>query len=146
MQSNHLKRIHKNKKSLAVGRGGKRGKTAGRGTKGQKARSGRKLRPELRDIIKKLPKLRGRGKNSFLSIQEKPITINLAVLEKVFNNGDKISVTTLVQKKVVNLYKGKSPVVKILGDGELTKKLNIQGCLASSGAKSKIEKAGGTIK
>jgi len=47
-----------------VGRGGKRGKTAGRGTKGQNARAGRKKRPELRDIIKKLPKRRGYGAES----------------------------------------------------------------------------------
>ena len=146
MQIHQLKRIHKNKKTLKVGRGGKRGKTAGRGTKGQKARAGRKLRPELRDIIKKLPKLRGRGKNSFLSIQEKPIIINLEVLEKGFESGDTISPTTLVSKGVFKLYKGKSPRIKILGNGELTKKLTFSNCLVSASARVKIEKAGGRIK
>jgi large subunit ribosomal protein L15 len=129
-----------------VGRGGKRGKTAGRGTKGQKARAGRKLRPELRDIIKKLPKLRGRGKNSFLSIQEKPIIVNLDILEKEFGNGETVSPTTLVSRKVFNLKKGKSPRIKILGNGELTKKIVISNCLVSAGARMKIEKAGGSIK
>jgi large subunit ribosomal protein L15 len=65
MQYNNLKPKTKRKRSQSVGRGGKRGKTAGRGTKGQNARAGRKKRPELRDFIKRFPKLRGRGKNSF---------------------------------------------------------------------------------
>jgi ribosomal protein L15 len=59
MQIHNLKRIHKNKKDRLVGRGGKHAKTSGRGGKGQTARAGNKRRPELRDIIKKLPKNRG---------------------------------------------------------------------------------------
>jgi large subunit ribosomal protein L15 len=59
MQINNLKRVHKNKKDRIVGRGGKHAKTSGRGGKGQTARAGNKRRPELRDIIKKLPKNRG---------------------------------------------------------------------------------------
>ena len=71
MQFHTLKRKTKNKKGKTVGRGGTRGKTSGRGTKGQNARAGRKKRPELRDFIKRVPKLRGRGKNSNKSIQQK---------------------------------------------------------------------------
>ena len=63
-----MKRIHKNKKDRMVGRGGKHAKTSGRGGKGQTARAGNKRRPELRDIIKKLPKNRG---YQFRSIQKK---------------------------------------------------------------------------
>ncbi len=59
MQIHNLKRVHKNKKDRLVGRGGKHAKTSGRGGKGQTARAGNKRRPELRDIIKKLPKNRG---------------------------------------------------------------------------------------
>src|SRR6185436_9942877 len=59
MQIHNLKRQHKNKKDRLVGRGGKHAKTSGRGGKGQTARAGNKRRPELRDIIKKLPKNRG---------------------------------------------------------------------------------------
>jgi len=59
MQIHNLKRQHKNKKDRIVGRGGKHAKTSGRGGKGQTARAGNKRRPELRDIIKKLPKNRG---------------------------------------------------------------------------------------
>jgi len=59
MQIHNLKRTHKNKKDRIIGRGGKHAKTSGRGGKGQTARAGNKRRPELRDIIKKLPKNRG---------------------------------------------------------------------------------------
>ena len=71
MQLHNLQSKTKRKKSRQVGRGGTRGKTSGRGTKGQNARAGRKKRPELRDFIKRFPKLRGRGKNSLKSYQVK---------------------------------------------------------------------------
>lgn len=64
MQIHNLKRLHKNKRDRLVGRGGKHAKTSGRGGKGQTARAGNKRRPELRDIIKKLPKNRGYQFNS----------------------------------------------------------------------------------
>jgi ribosomal protein L15 len=82
MQFHSLKRKTPNKKSRQVGRGGTRGKTSGRGTKGQNARAGRKKRPELRDFIKRVPKLRGRGKSGLKSIQKKlagaPLRAHLA--------------------------------------------------------------------
>ena len=71
MQFHTLKRKTKNKKAKQVGRGGTRGKTSGRGTKGQNARAGHKKRPELRDIIKRVPKLRGRGVSPLKSLQKK---------------------------------------------------------------------------
>ncbi len=71
MQFHTLKRKTPNKKSAQVGRGGTRGKTAGRGTKGQNARAGHKNRPEIRDVIKRVPKLRGRGKSSLKSRRTK---------------------------------------------------------------------------
>ena len=71
MQFHSIKRKTKNKKTKPVGRGGTRGKTAGRGTKGQNARAGHKKRPEIRDAIKRFPKLRGRGKNSLKSLKTK---------------------------------------------------------------------------
>ncbi len=71
MQFHSLKRKTPNKRSKQVGRGGTRGKTSGRGTKGQNARAGRKKRPELRDFIKRVPKLRGRGKSPLKSRQYK---------------------------------------------------------------------------
>lgn len=78
MQIHNLKRLHKNKGDRLVGRGGKHAKTSGRGGKGQTARAGNKRRPELRDIIKKLPKNRGyqfkSKKKPFLLRMDKPLS------------------------------------------------------------------------
>lgn len=145
MKTELLKRFHKNKKKVSVGRGGKRGKTSGRGTKGQKARSGHKIRPEMRDIIKRLPKLRGHGKNSNQSVQIKPVAVQIAQLETAYSNGDTVTRADIFNKKLVRVTYSKTPQVKILGGGELTKKLTIVGCLVSAEAKIKIEKAGGSI-
>ena len=71
MQFHNLTRNKSKRRWGEGGGGGKGGKTSGRGTKGQNARAGRKKRPEMRDIIKRVPKLRGRGRSSFKSIQIK---------------------------------------------------------------------------
>lgn len=146
MQTHQIKRTTKNKKRMTVARGGKRGKTAGRGTKGQKARAGHKIRPELRDFIKRLPKMRGRGKNSNKTIQTKPVTINIAAIEAAYKAGEVVSPSTLVEKKVITLYKGDFPKVKILSDGDISKKVTIaKGITLSAQTKDKIEKAGGSV-
>jgi len=138
MQLNELKRATPNKKEKRVGRGGGRGKTSGRGTKGQKARAGHSIMPAIREQLKKLPKRRG---YSFKSIQMKSSVVNLSVLEKMFSAGDTISPKVLIERGVVR----ESGVVKILGDGEVTKKFVISGCSISAAAREKIEKAGGSI-
>jgi large subunit ribosomal protein L15 len=143
MQLNQLKRLHKNKSEKRVARGGKRGKTAGRGTKGQKARAGHRIRPELRDIIKKFPKHRG---YAFKAFRTKPEPVNLAALEAAFNAGERVTPETLIAKKVVGKKGGRVPEVKVLGTGKLTKKLEITGCLFSVAAKTAIEAVGGSIK
>lgn len=130
---------------MIVARGGKRGKTAGRGGKGQSARAGNKRRPEWRDIIKKLPKLRGRGVNQNKPFQEKPVVINLSVIEGTFSANDSITPKVLIEKGLVSTWSGNVPLVKILGDGDVTKALKISGCFVSESAKAKIEKAGGTV-
>lgn len=145
MQINNLKRKTPNRKRMIVARGGKRGKTAGRGTKGQKARAGHKIRPEIRDVIKRIPKMRGRGKNSNLSIQEKPIVITLDQLNKAFQNGDIITRERLVEKGILSKRNGKVPLVKILNSGELTRKITIKDIPVSAGVKEKIHKAGGIV-
>ncbi|MBM2818105.1 MAG: ribosomal protein large subunit ribosomal protein [Parcubacteria group bacterium] len=144
MQKNNLKRKNPNYKSARVGRGGKRGKTSGRGTKGQNSRAGRKKRPEMRDIIKKIPKMRGYRFNTIKQYDVWPV--NLGVIEKIFSSGADVTPSSLVKMEVVELYKGKNPKVKILGAGEITKKFNVSGCAISGEAKAKIEKAGGTVK
>ncbi|MEI6490289.1 MAG: uL15 family ribosomal protein [bacterium] len=145
MQLHNLKAKTKRKTSNQIGRGGKRGKTSGRGTKGQKARAGHKIRPELRDYIKKLPKLRGHGKNTNFSIQTKPVIINLGDLGSVYKAGDTVSPTTLIQKGLLSTAKGRNPSVKILSNGEISIKLSFKNCTVSEGAKTLIEKAGGTV-
>ncbi len=130
---------------MIVGRGGKRGKTAGRGTKGQSARAGNKKRPEMRDFIKRIPKLRGRGKQGLKGFAIKPAIVNTGDLETVFPAGASVTPATLIESKLVNLRKGNIPQVKILGTGDLTKKLMVSGCLISKSVKEKIEKAGGTV-
>jgi len=147
MQLHQLKPIHKLKKPKRVGRGGKRGTYSGRGIKGQKARAGRKLKPLIREIIKKYPKLRGYKRKSKVKSQKLKVTvINLDILEKKFNSGEKVTPQILLEKKIIRKIKGKMPRVKILGKGEMTKALVLEGCLVSKQAKEKIEKAGGTIK
>ncbi len=145
MQIHDIKPKTKRTKSRLIGRGGKRGKTSGRGTKGQKARAGRKIRPEIRDMIKRLPKLRGRGKSSFKSIATKPVVINLTALA-VFNDGEKVTPSTIIAKGILSTYKGRVQNIKILGTGEITKKITVSGCEISASAKEKILSAGGSIK
>src|SRR3989344_6980971 len=91
----------KNKKTPPVGRGGKRGKTSGRGGKGQTARAGHKIRPEVRDLIKKLPKRRGYGKNRARTVKTNRITgavVNLAALEAAYRAGETVSPASLLAK------------------------------------------------
>jgi len=142
MQLHNLKKHSSHHAKKIVGRGGKRGTTSGRGTKGQKARAGNKRRPEMRDIIKKLPKLRG---YRFHPVSVKPAVVNLAILEKIFQAGDTIDSAVLLTKKLIKRERGQMPAVKILATGELTKNLKFKNCFVSDSAKIKIEKAGGTI-
>ena len=142
MELNTLKRQHPNKKSQQVGRGGTRGKTSGRGGKGQTARAGNKRRPEIRDIIKKLPKLRG---YRFASVSVKESPVNVGDLN-IFESGAIINPASLFEKNLIRRVSGILPKVKILGGGELSKKLSISDCKISKSARLKIEKAGGNIK
>lgn len=145
MQKNNLKRNNPNKKKRLVGRGGKHAKTSGRGTKGQNARAGHKKRPEIRDFIKRLPKLRGRGKNLNTSIQSRYSVVNIGDLNDLCKNGDTISPETLVKHGVLRMVSGSLPKVKILGTGKLEKSLTFKDCVVSNSAKLLIEKAGGNI-
>lgn len=131
-----------------VGRGGKRGKTSGRGGKGQTARAGHKIRPAERDIIKRLPKRRGHGKNRSRTVvpdRVRPVGVNLSVLEQAFSSGDRVSPKELVALGVIRAQSGKAPAVKILGTGALTKKLHVSGCTCSATARDAITKAGGDV-
>lgn len=148
MQLNTISPRTKNKKNAPVGRGGKRGKTSGRGGKGQTARAGHHIRPEVRDLIKKLPKRRGHGKNRARSVKTNRIAVsavNLAALEASYKTGETVSPASLLAKNLVRRAKGRAPVVKILGTGTVSKALVINGCMISASARAAITAAGGTI-
>jgi len=128
-----------------VGRGGKRGKTSGRGMKGAGARAGNKGRPELRDIIKKIPKRRGYGKNRARTVvpgRDRSV-VNLSALEKAFNAGETVTPKVLIGLKLIRRVGGKAPKTKILGQGTLTKKLILSGLEVSESARTAIQNAGG---
>jgi large subunit ribosomal protein L15 len=130
---------------MQVGRGGKRGKTSGRGGKGQTARAGHKIYPQLRDMIKRIPKLRGRGKQSFKSFQKRAEPVSLRALERAFPNNAAVTPTSLLSAGLISRKSGRVPRVKILGGGGLTKKLTVFGVEMSASAKEAILKAGGSI-
>lgn len=132
-----------------VGRGqsSTRGKQSGRGGKGQTARAGNKRRPELRDIIKKIPKRRGYGKNRGRTVwaaKPRPITVTLKQLEAKFDTGAEITPKAIVEKGILVAEKIHLPMVKIVGS-EVSKKFMIKNATISAGAKAAIEKAGGSI-
>lgn len=131
------------KKKKRIGRGGKKGNYSGRGMKGQKSRAGRKIRPAERDIILKFPKLRG---IKFKSLKEKPIVVNLDIINKKFTNGEKVDYQSLKEKRIVKLPKSKKIKIKILGNGSLDKKLFFSNkFLFSQSALEKIKQSGSEI-
>ena len=120
------------------GHGSGNGKTAGKGHKGQKARSGAP-RPGFEGG--QMPLYRRIPKRGFTNRNTKEIVaINLEVLES-FEDGATVSVDTLIETGIV---KNPRDGIKILGRGELTKKLNVQANAFSASAKEKIEALGGT--
>jgi large subunit ribosomal protein L15 len=133
--------VEKNKSRKRVGRGvgSGHGKTAGRGTKGQGSRSGssskRGFEGGQMPMMRRIPK---RGfNNKFADIVA---VVNLGDLEGRFESGDEVTVDTLQTKK---LAKGRFDKLKVLGDGELTKKLKITAHQFSKSALEKIAQAGG---
>jgi len=146
MQIHQIKTKISKKHKKTVGRGGKRGKTSGRGTKGQRARSGHRIRPEVRDMIKKLPKRRGYGRNRALTVnaeKPRPIVLFLGRLEELPANSI-VTVRMLVEKMMVPSSAFKRGV-KILSSGEISHGLSISGLTISAGAKKKLEASGGKI-
>lgn len=147
MQLHQLKPTTRRQTIKRIGRGGKRGKTSGKGGKGQTARAGGRPRPELRDMIKRLPKRRGFGKNRARTVNNervRPYVVNVSDLN-VFSDGDTVNAATIIAQGILVVRDGRDVSVKVLGTGELTKKLTVSGCTVSATAKSKIEEKGGTV-
>ncbi|OGZ67925.1 MAG: 50S ribosomal protein L15 [Candidatus Staskawiczbacteria bacterium RIFCSPHIGHO2_02_FULL_42_22] len=143
MQIHQLQPKHKSKDRMIVGRGGKKGTYSGRGGKGQTARSGRKMTPIIRELIKRYPKLK--GYRSFV-LEDNTVVVNISALEKHCSDGELVNPLFLVKKKIIREVSGKMPAVKILGDGTITKKIIVEHCKISKSAKEAIEKAGGNVK
>jgi len=141
MQIHQLK-VKTQKPKRRIGRGGKKGTYSGRGMKGQKSRSGAKVNPIFEGgrstLIEHLPKMRG-----FKSIYPKNQIVSLEKIEKFFGDGDVVNPQTLHEKRLIR--KIKIPV-KILGNGEIVKKITVERCLISKSAREKIEKVGGVIR
>lgn len=148
MQLNTLSPRTKPIKRAPVGRGGTRGKTSGRGGKGQTARAGHKIRPESRDAIKKLPKRRGYGKNRARTVRRTPFSyapVNLVALEATYAAGEVVSPASLFAHGLLRRYRGRLPAVKILGMGSVTKALVVRRCTLSASARAALLAAGATI-
>ncbi|OGG54220.1 50S ribosomal protein L15 [Candidatus Kaiserbacteria bacterium RIFCSPLOWO2_12_FULL_53_8] len=144
---NALKRMTK-RAYRRVGRGqsSTRGKQSGRGGKGQTARAGNKRRPEMRDIIKKLPKRRGYGKNRGRTVDgTRPDAVALSIerLNALFDAGAEVTPRALQEKGI--LKRRTMVPVKIVGAGVASGKFSIKGIAVSASARAAIEKAGGTI-
>jgi large subunit ribosomal protein L15 len=134
--------VHKHKRPNRKGRGigSGQGKTAGRGHKGQFARAGWKALPIFQGggspLVRRVPK-RGFTNSWALTVAE----INVGDLEELFEAGATITPDSLVEGGIL---KKRFDLLKVLGDGELTKKLTVSAHRFSASAKDKIEKAGGT--
>lgn len=133
---------NKTRKRVGRGVGSGLGKTSGRGHKGQNARSGGGVRPGFEGG--QMPIYRRLASRGFSNCPFKKIyrIINVSDLEIFFNDGDKVDFLSLKEKKLVQ--KG-DRYIKILGNGDLTKKLEIVVSTVSASAKEKIEKAGGKV-
>lgn len=133
----------KKKKRLGQGHGSGRVKTAGRGTKGQKARGKIPLRFEggALPLIKRLPFRRGKGRNK--AFKAKPIIVNIKVLN-LLPAKSIVDMQLLIDHKIVDIMDARQYGVKILGEGELAHPLTIKLPISKS-AQKKIEKGGGTV-
>jgi large subunit ribosomal protein L15 len=130
----------KTRKRIGRGPGSGTGKTAGKGHKGQKSRSGYSRRYGFEGgqmpLVRRIPK---RGFTNIFRVEFQ--VVNLRDLERAFEDGDTVSVEALANK---GLIRGAKQPVKVLGDGKLTKKLNVQVHKFSASAEAGIKKAGGT--
>jgi len=130
---------NRKRKRIGRGSGSGLGTTSGKGHKGQKARSGGGVRPGFEGgqmpLNRRLPK-RGFNNARFATVYE---TVNLSTIEARFAEGEVVSFDSLKDK---NIVKGNKDGIKILGDGELTKKLKFEVEKISEAAKAKCEKAG----
>ena len=132
------------KKKTIVGRGASsKGRTCGRGHDGQNSRSGGGVRPGFEGGQMPLYRRVARRGFSNYPFKEEYQAVSLATIEAVYENGDVVSNATLKERGVI---KGKNTMAKILSDGDLTKKVTVEGVKCSKVASEKILAAGGEVK
>lgn len=138
-----IKTTDRSKRRLGQGHGSGRGKTAGRGTKGQKARSSIPISFEggALPLIKRLPFRRGKGKNN--PFRKGPVILNVKILNYL-KKESVVDIDLLVKNKLVDEFEAKQFGVKILGEGDLRVPLIVR-LPVSRGALQKIEKSGGKV-
>jgi len=132
---------NKKRKRIGRGRGSGHGKTAGRGHKGDRSRSGFSMHPAFEGG--QMPLFRRLAKRGFSNARfsERYEIVNVSQLERYFQDGDSITIT---QMAGAGLIRSDQSRVKILGDGELTKKLTVSAHKFSKSAEQKISSCGGT--
>ena len=135
-----------NRKPKRVGRGSSSGlgTTAGKGNKGQQSRSGGKTYVGFEGGQMPLYRRIARKGFSNYPFKKEYVCINVELLETKFNDGETVNKDSLIEKGF-NSSKSNS-MVKVLGNGEITKKLTVEVDKVSASAKEKIEKAGGSVK
>ena len=135
-----------NKKPKRVGRGSSSGlgTTAGKGNKGQQSRSGGKTYVGFEGGQMPLYRRIARKGFSNYPFKKEYVCINVELLETKFNDGETVNKASLIEKGFISSKS--NSMVKVLGNGEITKKLTVEVDKVSASAKEKIEKAGGSVK
>ena len=142
MKQNSIKpTVGSKKRRMRVGRGGIKGTYSGRGMKGQNARTGGGVRPGFEGgqtpLLRRMPKLKGfRNPNKVAYFP-----LNIGRLDQLFEDGAKIDAESLIKRGMIS----KPCKIKLLGNGETSKKFTVTVDLASASAAKKLEKAGGTL-
>ena len=142
MKQNSIKpTVGSKKRRMRVGRGGIKGTYSGRGMKGQNARTGGGVRPGFEGgqtpLLRRMPKLKGfRNPNKVAYFP-----LNIGRLDQLFEDGAKIDAESLIKRGMIS----KPCKIKLLGNGETSKKFTVIVDLASASAAKKLEKAGGTL-
>ncbi len=133
---------NRKKKVLGRGQGSGRGKTSGKGHKGQNSRSGGGVRLGFEGGQMPLYRRIARRGFSNYPFKKTAVPVSLGEIDKRFSDGDVVSLETLREKRLI---KNSECLIKILADGEITKKIKVEGLMVSKSAAEKIRRAGGSV-
>lgn len=143
MQLHNIQPEHPLKGKKRVGRGGKRGTTSGHGQKGQKSRAGRSIKPQIRETLLRMPKLRG---IKFKSAKRDGVALSLDTIMNVAHDKEVVTLSWLIKKKLVEKKSGRIPSVKILqGKQKAIKPIHIKGIPVSKSVSELLTANGGGV-